>query len=143
LEPRRRSGRRAAVRGDLRRRLANAATIASGGAWRRPISEALAGGCMLDLRVVGGTLVTPGGRVEADLGIVGGRIAGQYQRGDAPDARQTVDAADLLVLPGVVDAHFHCRAPGHPEREDFTTGTRAAAAGGATTVLEMPLADPG
>src|SRR5688572_18820017 len=98
---------------------------------------------MLDLRVVNGTLVTSAGRVRADLGVDGGQIVGQYQPGQAPPAERTLDAAELLVLPGIVDAHFHCRAPGHPEREDFASGTRAAAAGGATTVLEMPIADPG
>ena len=98
---------------------------------------------MLDVRVVNGTLVTPAGRVRADLGVAGGKIVGQYVPGEAPEAARTIDAVDLLVLPGIVDAHFHCRAPGHPEREDFASGTRAAAAGGATTLLEMPIADPG
>ena len=81
---------------------------------------------MLDTLIANGTLVSSVGRVPADLGIAGGRIVGQYRPGEAPAAARTVDAADLLVLPGIVDAHFHCRAPGHPEREDFATGTRAA-----------------
>src|SRR6266542_5631681 len=98
---------------------------------------------MLDLLIANGTLVSPQGRMRADLGISDGRIVGQYRPGDAPQVSRTIDASALLVLPGIVDAHFHCRAPGHPEREDFASGTRAAAAGGATTVLEMPIADPG
>jgi allantoinase len=98
---------------------------------------------MLDLLIANGTLVTPQGRAQADLGIAYGTVAGHYRPGDAPDAARTLDASDLLVLPGIVDAHFHCRAPGHPEREDFSSGTRAAAAGGVTTVLEMPIAYPG
>jgi allantoinase len=98
---------------------------------------------MLDTLVANGTLVSPAGRVPADLGIARGKIVAQYRPGEAPATTRTVDAAGLLVLPGIVDAHFHCRAPGHPEREDFSTGTQAAAAGGATTVLEMPLAYPG
>jgi allantoinase len=98
---------------------------------------------MLDLRIVNGTLVTSRGSIRADLGITNGKILGQYSAGGAPAARRTIEAADLLVLPGIVDAHFHCRAPGHPEREDFSSGTQAAAAGGVTTVLEMPLAYPG
>jgi len=44
----------------------------------------------------------------------------------------------MLVLPGMVDMHVHLRDPGFPEREDFESGTRAAAAGGVTTVLDMP-----
>lgn len=98
---------------------------------------------MLDLRISNGTLVTPRGRQRVDLGISAGKIVAQYRAGKAPDAALTIDTADLLVLPGIVDAHFHCRAPGHPEREDFASGTQAAAAGGATTVFEMPIAYPG
>ena len=98
---------------------------------------------MLDLRIVGGTLVTARGQARQDVGIADGRIAGLYESGSAPEARETVDAAGLLVFPGFVDAHFHCRAPARPDREDFTTGTASAAAGGVTTVLEMPIADPG
>jgi allantoinase len=98
---------------------------------------------MLDLLVVNGTLVTPYGRQQVDLALAGGRVAAHYLPGEAPSAARTLDADGLLILPGIVDAHFHCRAPGHPEREDFATGTQAAAAGGATTVLEMPIAYPG
>jgi dihydroorotase-like cyclic amidohydrolase len=83
---------------------------------------------MLDTRVVGGTLVSPGGTSDLDLGILDGRIVGVYERGTGPDARKTVEADGLLVLPGIVDVHFHCRAPGFPEREDFDSGTQAAAA---------------
>ena len=98
---------------------------------------------MLDLRILGGTLVTARGQARQDVGIADGRIAGLYESGSAPEARETVDAGGLLVFPGFVDAHFHCRAPARPDREDFTTGTASAAAGGVTTVLEMPIADPG
>lgn len=98
---------------------------------------------MLDTRIVSGTLVTSTGQVQADLGLEGGKIVGQYRPGDGPGADRTLDATDLLVLPGLIDAHFHCRAPGYPEREDFSSGTQAAAAGGVTTLFEMPLAYPG
>jgi dihydropyrimidinase/allantoinase len=59
-----------------------------------------------------------------------------------PAAARTIDASGLMVLPGTIDSHFHCRAPSFPEREDFASGTRAAAAGGVTTVLEMPISVP-
>jgi dihydroorotase (multifunctional complex type) len=49
----------------------------------------------------------------------------------------------MLVLPGAIDVHFHSRTPAYPERGDFYTETRAAAAGGVTTVLEMPISKPG
>ena len=46
-------------------------------------------------------------------------------------------------MPGAIDIHWHCRAPAYPERGDFATETRAAAAGGVTTVFEMPISKPG
>ena len=49
---------------------------------------------------------------------------------------------DCWCSPASIDSHFHCRAPSLPEREDFASGTRAAAAGGVTTLLEMPIAVP-
>ena len=53
-----------------------------------------------------------------------------------------IDASGLVVLPGAIDPHAHFEDPGHTEREDFTTGTMAAAAGGITTVIEHPLTYP-
>lgn len=53
-----------------------------------------------------------------------------------------LDTSGLTVLPGIVDSHVHFRDPGRPDREDFFTGSRAAAAGGVTTFCEMPLACP-
>lgn len=96
----------------------------------------------LDLAVVGGTLVSSAFRMEYDLGLRNGRIVAVSPRGMLPAARNIIDASGLFVLPGMVDTHFHCRAPDRPEREDFDSGTAAAAAGGVTTVLEMPITDP-
>lgn len=98
---------------------------------------------MLDQRIVGATVVSGRGTDRLDVGVSQGVFAGLYAPGAAPQARQTLDADGLLMLPGIIDGHFHCRAPGHPEREDFDSGTQAAAAGGATTILEMPIAHPG
>jgi allantoinase len=97
---------------------------------------------MLDMAVINGEAVTPGGRAHLDLGVANGEIAFLSAPGSLPEAAKTIDASGLLVLPGVIDSHFHCRAPSHPEREDFASGTRAAAAGGVTTLLEMPIAIP-
>jgi allantoinase len=97
---------------------------------------------MLDMAVINGTAVTPGGRARVDIGVDDGRIALLAAPGSLPDAVETIDAGGLLVLPGIIDSHFHCRAPSHPEREDFASGTRAAAAGGVTTILEMPISVP-
>jgi dihydroorotase len=58
---------------------------------------------------------------------------------DSPtDGGEVVDAGGLLVLPGAVDAHVHSRDPGFPDKEDFASLTAAAAAGGVTTVVDMP-----
>lgn len=97
---------------------------------------------MLDLLVCNGTVVTAHGSFDLDVGVEGGRVAGLFARGFAPAAAAVVDARGQLVLPGVVDAHVHCRAPERPDREDFGSATRAAAAGGVTTICEMPISTP-
>jgi dihydroorotase len=55
---------------------------------------------------------------------------------------QVVDASGLFVLPGFIDSHVHFRDPGAPHKEDFLSGTRAALAGGVTTILDMPNTQP-
>jgi allantoinase len=97
---------------------------------------------MLDLRVINGTVVD--GRLihHADLGIKDGRVAVVGAPGTLPPAREDLDVRGLLVLPGIVDTHVHFRAPERPDREDFASGTAAAAAGGVTTVFEMPITTP-
>lgn len=97
----------------------------------------------MDLSITGGEVVTERGRLRADVGIAEGRIAAVVAPGHLGEASETVDATAMLVLPGGVDAHFHSRTPAHPERGDFYTETQAAAAGGVTTVLEMPISKPG
>jgi allantoinase len=69
------------------------------------------------------------------IGIADGRIVSFEE---AP-AREVIDATGLLVLPGVVDAHVHFNEPGRTDWEGWTTGSRAAIAGGVTTVCDMPL----
>jgi allantoinase len=97
---------------------------------------------MLDLAILNGTVVGDGRSCRADVGVEAGQIAMVASPAALPAAAQTLDAEGLLVLPGAIDAHFHCRAPAHPQRGDFATETRAAAAGGVTTVLEMPISKP-
>ncbi|HEX2104830.1 MAG TPA: allantoinase AllB [Solirubrobacteraceae bacterium] len=92
----------------------------------------------LDLTVRGGTVVAPDGVRRADVGVTDGRIAAiAPELGDA--GREKVDAAGLHVLPGAVDAHVHLNDPGRADWEGFATGTRACAAGGTTTCVDMPL----
>jgi dihydroorotase (multifunctional complex type) len=92
------------------------------------------------LLLAGGTLVTPHGRHRANIAVRDGRIS--YIGPDAPSATEIVDAAGLLVLPGAVDTHVHLMDPGSTEREDFPTGTAAAAASGVTTIIEHSHGQP-
>ena len=82
--------------------------------------------------------MTATGIVEADVLILGGRITGIVAR-DSGDAKEEIDARGLVVLPGVVDAHVHVNEPGRAEWEGWLAATRGAAAGGVTTIADMPL----
>ncbi|MGQ0572282.1 MAG: allantoinase AllB [Armatimonadota bacterium] len=95
-----------------------------------------------DLVIKGGTLVTAQGERRVALAISEGRIAAVDRDDAMPQARETFDATGLHVLPGLIDTHVHLRDPGKIEREDWFTGTQAAAAAGVTTILEMPIAIP-
>lgn len=79
-----------------------------------------------------------------DILVADGRIAGIVSPGAAKDlpAERVIDATGLTVLPGIIDSHVHFREPGRTDREDFFTGSCAAAAGGVTTFCEMPNAFP-
>jgi allantoinase len=89
-----------------------------------------------DLVVRGGTLpATTSG--PADIAIDGGRIVAIGS--DLPGGRREIDARHLLVLPAVVDAHLHFNEPGRTQWEGAATGSRALAAGGGATFLDMPL----
>jgi dihydroorotase (multifunctional complex type) len=89
--------------------------------------------------LVGGTIVTHRGPVRADLAWTDGVV-----RAIGPDVQAGLveDVTGLLVFPGMVDTHVHLMDPGPTEREDFPTGTRAAAARGVTTIVEHTHAHP-
>jgi dihydroorotase len=93
-----------------------------------------------ELGIEGGEVVTPGGRSRVHVYVSGGRIAAMTPR--ALQARETMDATGLLVMPGMVDAHIHFMDPGDATREDFPTGSAAAARAGVTTVIEHTHAAP-
>lgn len=95
-----------------------------------------------DLVLQNGTIVTPGGVIQADIAVKDGRIAGLSAGELTPDADETIDVKGLVVLPGGVDTHTHLREPGFTHKEDIYTGTRAAVAGGYTTVSGMPNVQP-
>lgn len=77
------------------------------------------------------------GDVLVEDGIIS-KIGGNI---DAPGAEE-IDCSDKFVMPGVIDAHVHFRSPGYEEKEDWETGSRAALAGGVTTVFDMPNTNP-
>jgi dihydroorotase len=95
-----------------------------------------------DLLLRGGRVVTPAGIKSWDIAISAGRINGLLLPGTPVDAAETVDVSGLTLLPGGIDTHTHLREPGYTDKEDITTGTRAAAAGGYSTVFGMPNVQP-
>jgi allantoinase len=91
---------------------------------------------MLTLR--GRRVVCPDGERPASIYIDGGRIVSIGGLDDAVRG-DVVECGDLVVSPGLVDTHVHVNEPGRTEWEGFDTATRAAAAGGVTTIVDMPL----
>ncbi|MGH3223312.1 MAG: allantoinase AllB, partial [Streptosporangiaceae bacterium] len=83
--------------------------------------------------------VLPGDTAAAAVAVSDGTIAAVQEYGTRLDAAQDVDLGDLALLPGLVDTHVHVNEPGRTEWEGFATATRAAAAGGITTICDMPL----
>ena len=76
----------------------------------------------------------------ACVGVRAGRIVAITPYDEAPAARRLVELGDdVVLLPGLVDTHVHVNEPGRTEWEGFATATRAAAAGGVTTIIDMPL----
>ena len=92
----------------------------------------------VDLVISGGTIVTPDAEYRASLAVKDGLIHAIGAPEAMPAARQTLDATGLHILPGAIDVHVHFRDPGYPDKEDFASGTAAAAFGGVTTVFDMP-----
>src|SRR6516225_9977435 len=84
--------------------------------------------------------VTPEGVRPVTVAVREGRIAGLAGPGETPDAVSVVDLpSHEVLLPGLVDTHVHVNQPGRTEWEGFATATQAAAAGGVTTLIDMPL----
>ena len=82
--------------------------------------------------------MSPDSVIKASVAIKDGMIIAVGADEAMPPARETLDAQGLHVLPGAIDVHVHFRDPGYPHKEDFATGTAAAAFGGVTTVFDMP-----
>src|SRR3954453_20559288 len=95
-----------------------------------------------DLVISGATVVTGTATFEGSVAIKDGRIMALGETRAMPAARETFDAAGLHLLPGAIDVHVHFREPGYTHKEDWETGSAAAAMGGTTTVFEMPNTHP-
>ena len=96
--------------------------------------------------IKGGRVIDPGRGVDEALDILidGGKIAeiAPKDRIKPPKGAEIIDASGMLVVPGLIDMHCHLREPGFVYKEDITSGTKAAAAGGFTTVCCMPNTNP-
>ena len=92
-----------------------------------------------DLVVRSHRVVTDGQTRPAAIHIRAGKIIGVLDFDDVPAGCPLDDAGDAVVMPGVVDTHVHVNEPGRTDWEGFDTATRAAAAGGVTTIVDMPL----
>lgn len=93
----------------------------------------------VDLIIKNGTVVQSHATTREHVIVDGGTIRELTPRADLPDARVTIDATGLHVLPGLIDPHVHFRAPGLEYKgDDFVSGSRGAALGGITCVIDMP-----
>jgi allantoinase len=92
-----------------------------------------------DLLIRNGLVITAKNSFEADLSIHQEKIAGIFSPGEKHDAEEVIDAKGLFLLPGAIDSHVHFNEPGRETWEGFEAGSKSAAAGGVTTVIDMPL----
>ncbi len=85
-------------------------------------------------------VLTAAGEVARRIGVIDGRVVAIEPLESELDGRQVVELGeDVVLLPGLVDTHVHVNEPGRTEWEGFDSATRAAAAGGVTTIVDMPL----
>lgn len=94
---------------------------------------------MFDLAIKGNRVATPEGIHPAVVLIKDGLIADVVSVIPGDTVKYILDAGDLVVMPGITDPHVHINEPGRTDWEGFTTATRAAIAGGITTIVDMPL----
>jgi dihydroorotase len=91
-----------------------------------------------DLILTGGKVVSPDAVIDAAVAIKDGKIVAVGAADAMPPAKETLDLSGMHLLPGAIDVHVHFRDPGYPQKEDFASGTAAAAFGGVTTIFDMP-----
>ncbi len=96
----------------------------------------------VDLLLRNGIVIIQGKEVVRSVAIQTGKIDGIYEAGKEPPSESTIDCKEKYILPGVIDIHVHLRDLEQAEKEDYSSGTKAAAAGGVTTVVDMPNSQP-
>ncbi len=94
---------------------------------------------MFDVLIKNGNIVTPESVSRGNIAVKGGKIAAVLMAGEEPEAGKVIDAEGKYVFPGAIDTHAHLNDPGYEWREDYEHGTAAAAVGGYTTIIDMPL----
>ncbi len=94
-----------------------------------------------DLVLKNGTVVRPSGKTREDIGVIDGKIAALGNPGQLSGEKE-LDAKGKVILPGVIHSHVHMREPGLTYKEDYESGTKAAAAGGITMTIDMPNVQP-
>ena len=97
---------------------------------------------MYDMTLIHSTIVTPQGRYRADLGVLNGKTACIAADLSNTPSRQVINLDGQFILPGCIDSHMHLWEPGLIAEPDFRDGTRAAAAGGITTIVDHALTIP-
>lgn len=93
---------------------------------------------MYDMKIVNGDIVNESGISRGDILVRDGKIAAVGDHREA-EAKETIDAGGKMLFPGMLDSHAHLNDPGFTWREDFPHGSAAAAVGGVTTIIDMPL----
>ena len=97
----------------------------------------------MSILIKNGRVIDPANKIDGtfDILIEGSKIS-KVAKNIKNGAADIIDAVDKIVLPGLIDMHVHLREPGREDKETIASGTRAAAAGGVTTVLAMPNTNP-
>lgn len=96
----------------------------------------------VDLVIRDGLVYIASSFIKADIAVDNGKVVAVGSRAHLPKGSKEINAEGKYVIPGLIDTHAHFRDPGMTQKEDFETGTMAAAAGGVTLAVDMPNVQP-